>query len=77
MTLPGNGTTKRIIAGIAVVLVTALIAQVLGNTNRLSVLESQMSAIERTLETNRIENNAAHEKIGDQLTIVLREVAKK
>jgi uncharacterized membrane protein YraQ (UPF0718 family) len=77
MTLPGNGTTKRIIAGVVVILVTALIAQVLGNTNRLSVLENQMTTIERTLETNRTENNRAHEKIGDQLTTVLREVVKK
>jgi uncharacterized membrane protein YraQ (UPF0718 family) len=77
MPLPGNGATKRVIAGVVLAVLIGLATQVLVNTNRLSVLETQMTTIERGLETNRVENNRAHEKIGDQLTEVLREVGKK
>lgn len=57
MALPGNGTTKRIIAGVVTAILIALVTQVLVNTNRLTTLETQMTSIEKTLDTNKAELN--------------------
>ena len=66
MTTFGNGNIKRVIVGVAVglivLLVSGLIAAILNDGNRITVLETQMMTIGRALETNRVENNQAHEK---------------
>ena len=77
----GNGNTKRVIVGVSisliVLLVSGLIAAILRDGNRITVLETQMATIARSLETNRVENNVAHDGIRNQLTEILKEVAKK
>ena len=70
-------TLKSIAIPVLAMLAGWLILQVVTDGSRIAVLETQMTTIERNLETNRVENNAAHEKIGGQLTELLREVAKK
>ncbi len=55
MTLPGNGTTKRVIAGISVLLFGVFVGQILSNTNRITALE------ERTRSVIEILNRCAAE----------------
>ena len=57
MALPGNGTTKRVIAGVVTAILIALVTQVLVNTNRLTTLETQMTNLEKTIYTNKEELN--------------------
>jgi len=77
MTVPGNGTTKRIIAGLVVGISLLLVGMVLSSERRISVLEARMLTIERSLEVNRIENREEHRIIGDKLDLIRREVAGK
>ena len=74
MTLPGNGTLKRIIAALVAGALLFLAGAVLSNSNRLSVAETKIQAIvttqdetKRTLETNRIENRDEHRLILDEI----------
>lgn len=77
MTPQTQNTLKKVLLPVIAGLLLWLITQVVTDGSRIAVLETQMTTIERTLETNRVENNSAHEKIGSQLTELLREVAKK
>ena len=70
MTLPGNGTLKRIIAALVAGILLFLAGAVLSNSNRLSVAETKIQTIvttqdetKRTLETNRVENRDEHQRI--------------
>ena len=74
MTLPGNGTLKRIIAALVAGILLFLAGAVLSNSNRLSVAETKIQAIvttqdetKQTLETNRIENRDEHRLILDEI----------
>jgi hypothetical protein len=77
MPIPGNGTSKRVIAGIVVGLALLLIGMVLTDERRISVVEAKMTTIERSIETNRQENREEHKTITDKLDMIQREVSKK
>lgn len=77
MTIPGNGTTKRIIAGIVVGVALLLVGMVLSSERRISVLEARMLTFERAQEVNRLENREEHRLISDKLDVIQREVAGK
>lgn len=88
MTPFGNGTGKKIAASVIVGLILLIIGMVLSDERRIAVLETQMNTIERGLETNRKENNEAHDKIqadikdqgkttDGKLSEILREMRKK
>lgn len=76
MTLPGNGTVKRIIAGIAVSVVVFLAGMVIANSTRITALEVKMDTIEKALATNRAENRDEHKDILAKVDAVYREVRK-
>lgn len=77
MALPGNGTTKKIIAGVVTALLIGLVTQVLINTNRLTALETQMVGIQEGISTNRVENRDEHRIIGEKLDRIQMELVKK
>ena len=84
MTLPGNGTVKRIIAGVAISIVVFLAGMVIANSTRITALEVRVESMVRTLdvnaaqlETNRKENREEHQKITDRLDGILRELKAK
>jgi len=77
MTLPGNGTTKRIVAGLVVGISLLLVGMVLSSERRISVLEAKMLTFERAIEVIRIENREEHRLISDKLDLIRREVAGK
>lgn len=77
MTLPENGTLKRIIAGVVVSVTMLIVGMILASERRISVLETKMTAIERGMEQNRQENREEHRLIGDKLDLIQREVVKK
>jgi hypothetical protein len=84
MALPGNGTTKKVLVGVATALLIGLITQVFINTGRISVLETKTDAFEKSLattttniETNRLENRADHKAILDKLDRIQAEIVNK
>jgi uncharacterized membrane protein (DUF106 family) len=76
MALPGNGTTKKIVAGVVSALLIGLITQVLVNTNRLTALETQMVTIKSDMNTSRAENRDDHKTIMDKLDRIQSSVLK-
>jgi hypothetical protein len=72
MTLPGNGTTKKVIASVLAALCIFLISQVLATSNRVTAVETEMRSIKESLSMNRTENRDEHRAIG----IKLDEIAK-
>ena len=77
MTLPGNGTTKKIIAGVVSAILIGIVTQVLVNTNRLTTLEAQVVSLKEGLTINRIENRDEHQNIVNKLDRIQMEVVKK
>lgn len=84
MALPTNGTLKKIAVGVSTALLIGLITQVVINTGRISALEVQMDAFEKSLavtttniETNRVENRADHQVILEKLDRIQDTIAKK
>jgi hypothetical protein len=77
MTLPENCTVKRIIAGIVIGVTMLVIGMILASERRISVLETKMTVIERSLEVNRTENRDEHRIITNKLDLIWREVGKK
>jgi len=77
MTLPGNGTTKKIIAGVVSAILIGIVTQVLVNTNRLTTLEAQVVSLKEDLTINRIENRDEHQNIVNKLDRIQMEVVKK
>lgn len=84
MTLPGNGTTKRIIAGVVVGIFLLVIGMVLSNDKDVAALKVRLEKVEDSqretkaiLETNRTENRQEHQLIGEKLDLIQREVVKK
>ena len=74
MTLPGNGTTKKVIATIVAALCVFLISQVLATSNRVTAVETEIRSMGKLLDLNaaqlertRIENNEAHQRILDEI----------
>ena len=70
MTLPGNGTTKRILATLVAAIVIFLAGAVLSNSNRITAVEAKLENIikvgDKTLdqmEKNRDENYKEHKEI--------------
>jgi hypothetical protein len=70
MALPGNGTTKRIIAGVVTAIIIGLATQVYVNTNRITAVEVEIKGIRDAitlnrseLQTNRAENRDEHKEI--------------
>jgi hypothetical protein len=54
-----------------------VIGMILASERRISVLETKMSVIERSLEVNRAENREEHRIITNKLDLIWREVGKK
>jgi len=77
MTLPGNGTTKKIIAGVVSAILIGIVTQVLVNTNRLTTLEAQVVSLKEGLTINRIENRDEHQNIVNKLDRIQMEILKK
>jgi uncharacterized membrane protein (DUF106 family) len=77
MTLPGNGTTKKVIAGVVTAIVIGIATQVFVNTNRLTTLEAQIVSLKEGLATNRIENRDEHQNIVNKLDRIQMEIIKK
>lgn len=78
----GNwSTVKKILIGVATVLITALVSQVLLNTNRITAVEVEIRAIKAGLDTNRTENRDEHKviigKIDSLSMIMLRKENEK
>jgi hypothetical protein len=74
MTLPGNGTTKKVIAGIAVGIALLIIGMVLANDKDVAALKVRLEKVEDSqretraiLEVNRTENRQEHQLIFDKL----------
>ena len=70
MTLPMNGTLKRIIACVVGGVILFMAGAVLGNSNRITATENQIEAIcanqtelRRTMETNRGEFREDFDKL--------------
>ena len=77
MTLPGNGTTKKIIAGVVSAILIGIGTQVLVNTNRLTTLEAQVVSLKEGLTINRIENRDEHQNIVNKLDRIQTEIIKR
>ena len=84
MTLPGNGTVKRVIAGLVIGLSLLIIGMVLANDKDVAALKVRLEKVEDSqretraiLEVNRTENRQEHQLIGDKLDLIQREVVKK
>jgi len=87
MTFPGNGTAKRIIAGVSVAIVVFLAGAVLANSNRITAIEVEMKSMRDMLRDGRTENREEHgeirlaqkelrKELGDKLDAIAREVGK-
>lgn len=67
----GNGATKKIAVGVATTIIATaglfLGSGVLSNANRITALEVKFEAIDRALETNRLENREEHREIAKSL----------
>jgi hypothetical protein len=66
----GNGNwsvVKKIVIGIVTVLITALVTQVLMNTNRITAVETEIKSIKDNLYLNRTENREEHQVIRDKI----------
>jgi hypothetical protein len=74
MTLPGNGTLKKIIATVIAGVLLILVTAVLANQNRVTALEVKIQGIETAqtrmadqIETSRKENREEHQRILDEI----------
>jgi type II secretory pathway pseudopilin PulG len=77
MTLPENGTLRRIVAGVAVAIVVFLAGAVIASQNRITAVEVKVQMIEQSLQESRRENRQEHQIITDKLDNIQREVMKK
>ncbi len=83
MTLPENGTLRRIVAGVVTAIIVFLIGAVVASQNRITAVEVRVQSIEDLIrsyaagaETNRIENKRDHERIQDTLNEIAKELRK-
>ena len=84
MTLPKNGTVKRIFCYIAGALLMAMAGAVASNTIKVATHAVKIDAIvgsqakvETTLETIRKENNGDHERIDNKLDRIIAKESDK
>lgn len=82
MTTPGNGTTRRIIAGLTVASILFLGSMVISNTTRIAAIEVKIEAVGETIETcaeqikdNRAETRIDMKEISSKLDELMREVS--
>jgi uncharacterized membrane protein (DUF106 family) len=76
MTVSGNGTVKRIIAGVVTAIIVFLFVAVLADQSRITAVEVEMRGIKDQLNTNRSENRDDHKVINDKLDVIAREIRK-
>jgi len=76
MTLPGNGTTKKVIASVVAALCIFLISQVIATSNRVTAVETEMRSIRESLSMNRTENRDEHRAIGIKLDEIAKDIRK-
>ena len=83
MTLPGNGSTKKIICGVIASVFLFLGGMVLSNSNRITAMEVKVDALTRIADTtlaqaerNRIENREEHTIITNKLDAIAAEIRK-
>ena len=77
MAIPGNGTTKKVIVGVATAVLLGVMTQVFINTNRITTLESQMVSLKEGMTVNRVENRDEHQNIVNKLDRIQMELVKK
>ena len=84
MTIPDNGTLKRIIAGVVTAIIVFLAGATIASQNRITAVEVRVQGLEELLrcniaiaETNRVENKRDHERIQDTLNAIAKEVRTK
>ncbi len=84
MTPQNEGTLKKIAISVVSALLIGLVTQVVINSGRITALEVQTRAFEKSLattttniETNRLENRADHQAILEKLDRIQLEVVKK
>ena len=77
MTLPGNGTVKRVVCGVIVSVFLFLGGMVLSNSNRITAMEVKVDNLQKiadqTLqqaERNRVENRDEHRLITNKLDAI-------
>lgn len=83
MTLPGNGTLKRIIATVVGGVLLFMAGAILSNANRMTAAETEIKAIKDGIiasraETmaNRVENREEHRLITAKLDEIAKDVRK-
>jgi hypothetical protein len=83
MSLPGNGTTKKIIYGIIASVFLFLSGMVLSNSNRITAMEVKVDALTKIADTtlaqaerNRIENREEHGIINNKLDAIAAQIRK-
>ncbi|MBE3109339.1 MAG: hypothetical protein IMZ46_02325 [Acidobacteria bacterium] len=87
MTLPGNGTGKRIVAGIVVgvtmLVIAALSGAVISNASRITVMEARMDFLVKTadqtltqVEKNGDVNYSEHKEMRATLDDIAKEIRK-
>jgi cell division protein FtsL len=76
MTLPGNGTTKKVIASVLAALCVFLISQVLATSNRVTAVEIEISNLKYSIEQGRADNKDEHKEIKAMLGEITKEVRK-
>jgi cell division protein FtsL len=76
MTLPGNGTTKKVIASVLAALCIFLISQVLATSNRVTAVEIEISNLKYSIEQGRADNKDEHKEIKAMLGEIARDIGK-
>lgn len=76
MTLPGNGTTKKVIASVLAALCIFLISLVLATSNRVTAVEIEISNLKYSIEQGRADNKDEHKEIKAMLGEIAKEVRK-
>jgi cell division protein FtsL len=76
MTLPGNGTMKRIVGGIVIAIVVILFSAVFASQSRIAAVEVEVSNLKYSIEQGRADNKDEHKEIKALLAEIAKEVRK-
>ena len=76
MATSNNGTVAKVVASVISAVLIFVILQVLGNTNRITALETDMRALKETVILMHHENRDEHKAIAAKLDAI-KEYVKK
>jgi hypothetical protein len=76
MASTNNGAVAKIIAGVVSALLIFIILQVIGNTSRITAVETDMAYLKQSLRDSRQENREEHQAITAKLDAI-KEYVKK